>query len=827
MKKVTALVLAFAILFQVFGIVSFADAPEQYNGDVLMAVNTSFYENAKYTAHNVEPDIFYGGEYLSDESENTSEVQAPCFDIIDNVRPLSQKEADRIDAAKAKAGTDAVGKPVEYKIGDTKKVTSTDVDKDVTVKCIYIGTSCTVWKQVEECADDPLSDEQCIELEKWFEDIIPVELELFGDRRIDTDGDGKIAIFFHEMKDSYAGYVDYSDFIDSDGKTDSVYMRQNESSPHCDCIHVSVSTEYGYAHTVMIHEYQHYIHYSYGFVGKTNATYFKAASAVTEGFSSAAEYILLGYWRYYFNDSQIESLYYFQFPESYGLEFVFFQYVRTRYAQLTGDAEGEYPGKNVYRAILERMDAKGHDGFRVAADLLYPQQEYPGLKSADDRLKQLVVDFWSAALLKEKTGIHGFNGEPVAEYVNIYVSDFDNDEEITVCPGMADFRRISIGSCSEAVVDKADKNIVFIAFDGLYNHLYYDADCQETKTLVQSVGKNEWFYTPYFRRDNSVLFPGRSFKYWEYEGVKYTEDEIITSDGDVTIHGVTEAAEPVGIGSYNFDYPEYKYKCFAFTPVTSNYYKLCYGDYLFVCNANSVYSCITEAAYHEERNSAVYWFEAGETYHIYCKVYDTDWAEEDEDYYTLDIVVQEAHYKLTCDYRGVNGRKNIVYDGYDSYYLPTGSLYFDALKTGKMLLGWSKDQNATEACYESGDYLDIQEDTTVYAVWDDIDEIKEGTSFVPIHPYKRFKFLGWSTVKNASEPEYQAGDEIFSFDDVTLYAVYENTSEKIELTAIEKLLVIPRLSRWFFRCLAFAIKNISGAMNGTFLVSTDTEMGSV
>lgn len=63
----------------------------------------------------------------------------------------------------------------------------------------------------------------------------------------------------------------------------------------CDCTHAWRSKNLNDMKTVLLHEYRHYIHFSYGYVGKTNGTCFYLYSAVTEGFSAAAEHLLIDY----------------------------------------------------------------------------------------------------------------------------------------------------------------------------------------------------------------------------------------------------------------------------------------------------------------------------------------------------------------------------------------------------------------------------------------------------------------------------------------------------------------------------------------------------
>ena len=117
--------------------------------------------------------------------------------------------------------------------------------------------------------------------------------------------------------------------------------------------------------------------------------------------------------------------------------------------------------------------------------------------------------------------------------------------------------------------------------------------------------------------------------------------------------------------------------------------------------------------------------------------------------------------------------------------------------------GWDTDESADNVVYEAGDGFEINQDTTVWAVWgaraveDTIvisydanggtgapegedTGVAEGeeashtvSDAVPTNGDKIF--LGWSTVKNG-EVEYEAGDELKATTDTILYAVWQDAA---------------------------------------------------
>lgn len=123
-------------------------------------------------------------------------------------------------------------------------------------------------------------------------------------------------------------------------------------------------------------------------------------------------------------------------------------------------------------------------------------------------------------------------------------------------------------------------------------------------------------------------------------------------------------------------------------------------------------------------------------------------------------------------------------------------------KEGYEFTGWSTTQGGS-VVYEPGDTFDIENDTTLYAVWEQksVDytltydanggegapaaETKSSStgsarftvsSVVPTRD--GYKFLGWSKDRNSTVEEYIAGDTMTVTADTTLYAVWEKKQEK-------------------------------------------------
>ncbi len=99
-----------------------------------------------------------------------------------------------------------------------------------------------------------------------------------------------------------------------------------------------------------------------------------------------------------------------------------------------------------------------------------------------------------------------------------------------------------------------------------------------------------------------------------------------------------------------------------------------------------------------------------------------------------------------------------------------GTLAPEPLKVSAVCLGWSASDDGNNIDYKCGETFTVERDMTLRAVWsNDVQTVIP--SAVPSKT--GYKFLGWSTDSNASEPEYTAGANAYINSDITLYAVWE------------------------------------------------------
>ncbi len=463
-----SLLLSAIILFSCT-VSGFSADTEKYTGKVLMALNTDydyFYcEDGYYFFTGDNSAVTAGSEKKSESSgKNTAD------DVVDNVVVASPEEYTAYLKAHKNENQSILSS--SYKVGDTKRIIAHYEDNAgrgrINIKCIYEGKDCTVWTQVFDDGSLFSSEKEAKKVADYFDSVHRAEEEIFGQNLIDADGDGKFAIISYDIYDEYglAGYMNYDDLSNKLGFTDKVYTPSGIlGGNHMDCVYLKDLTDLGTA----VHEYQHYLFAGNNYRGKTNFDLpLRAETFVDEGFSMCAE-VIISEFRFDLNSAmeRADEISLIDFDtdwDCYEVAGAFCNYLRNRYAVLTGDKTKDFAGKDFYLEYHGRRNRDNHyKSMEVFADILYPENKYPGLKTSADRAKQLITDFWKAVLLNEKTGIHGFNGEEIVRGLSIEEEPPLNIEALK--PGMARFYLLNSFEQGEAVIKSKSENIYFEAFD--------------------------------------------------------------------------------------------------------------------------------------------------------------------------------------------------------------------------------------------------------------------------------------------------------------------------------------------------------------------------
>lgn len=157
-------------------------------------------------------------------------------------------------------------------------------------------------------------------------------------------------------------------------------------------------------------------------------------------------------------------------------------------------------------------------------------------------------------------------------------------------------------------------------------------------------------------------------------------------------------------------------------------------------------------------------------------------------------------YKLEFDLQGGTGSFPAMYGNKGATLVIPRTT---PTKGSTTFFGWAE-QPGGQAIYNPGDFYTIQNDTILYAIWDNMSmdnwtityDANGGTGApsrqtaymwteIVITSKKPtrdgYQFLGWSLYRNATEAEYQPGQSISGWYDMILYAVWEEDSSRMYL----------------------------------------------
>ncbi|GEM_PF-5469926 len=733
-KKVLSFALALILAFQAVGIgVSAVSSSITKNGRVFAVINTNYLSDSSITFTTYSEDA---PEYEPEEElQGASADVRNQGDVIDGFKFSSQSEYENaVESLKKQCKTKSKG----YKVGDKKKFGMNYYSSERTLQCGYVGEYCTVWYQLDSDEIDYENIEKtCKETAEFADEKIPQELELLGDCRIDTDGDGKIAIYIEDML-GVGGYFSSSDFFRT--------VLSDLRGVYCDCIHVCPDYSINeYMGSIIVHEYQHYINFSYS-VLNSGSRYSFGITYLEEAFSTSMEYVLNDDSLRYFNilntyqDNDVSLTASAYDNHSYELSFIFGQYIRTRYAALIGDKSADKPGKGIYKLFLEkRGTVNGFEELEVLADILYPAEKYPELKNSGERSKKLIEDFWLAMLLNEPTGDHGFNGDKLFEDCS-FGNGFDtlyNSQEIELRSGMAQFFMTEDDNDTELTIESKSDNLSVIPIEDRFYKL-------TLKSTNSDFDDELIYYTESYNLYNrSDYFEKKGYKLigWSYEDGATEPDfgvnDTIFISENTTLYTVFENASiPIEM---NHEYSAEDSDFFVFSPDESGYYSINGDLNLTVWNKNPDYDAIRN----EDECLPSYNYESGRTFYfekskdyLICYAEDPFTVTKETDQHTLTIVY---------------GDDTFVFGGRNEYYLYDCEMY---ILSGKNFKGFSKENNSDMIDYYFGDIVTLTGDTTLYAVYGPEIELHEGENIIPAYATS-LVFNPPSNGKYVFEAEYE------------------------------------------------------------------------
>lgn len=463
MKRRVCILLTLAMLLAILPVSSLAAYTHTYYGDILMAVNTNTSTQNKPVE--LEPEAYtpYSAvEAAAAAPEGAYRVDAPLPPAVPIDPPSDSPVRQSVRAAQSYTAGSSTRSFTEY----------SKVRHDM--KCLYVGTNCTVWGCTSDYTAIQISQAQARQIGQEFDAKFPQMHQYFGSSWYDADGDGKIALLCYDIEQSYSpieqsynpytgSYFNYRGSYTAgyfwpldmtwNNNVNGIYY-ENPVNNGIDCVSIDtfpgMGSRYGTplddiprCYSTLFHEMQHLLCYSYQVINGPERAFGDLEVYLDEAFSMAAEHLLYGPQDDrvdYFNSSayQLGSglTHWDNTLSHYSNSYLFGQYLRVRYEQL-------HPGQGpqIYRLVQQRRNADNvGKTLDAIATLLQTDPE------------TLLADFWQAVYQRADSGIYGFNGEDWADALNPPVTSL-NAYNTRIDSGGVRFYRLNGGYESAGQAD--------------------------------------------------------------------------------------------------------------------------------------------------------------------------------------------------------------------------------------------------------------------------------------------------------------------------------------------------------------------------------------
>ena len=290
-----------------------------------------------------------------------------------------------------------------YQVGDKKTfwVTNFDtgLDYQIDAELMYSGKKANVWVHNNEIT---LSDAE--KIGKEFDDNIYSTIVNYFGNESDVDGDGKIHILCFDIQDGFDGFGGYIAGYFYPGDLFDVYH-----SNHSELFYIDTypamgmgSKDVARAYETLAHEFQHMVNVNRNVIIEGDSDGMDVW--LDEMLAMAAEQIYSGkvltdridYYNYSPSIANGHSLLYWdEYGDTlanYSLSYLFGQYVKIQTGQ----------GDRIFKEIL----ADRFNDYRAVENAV---KKY--IRS-DMTFGKFLTNFRIALLLKERSGLYGFNGDP-------------------------------------------------------------------------------------------------------------------------------------------------------------------------------------------------------------------------------------------------------------------------------------------------------------------------------------------------------------------------------------------------------------------------------
>lgn len=231
-----------------------------FTGDVLAAVSTRLSTSSQTSGS------FYAREGLTTVVEDERLQDAMFNRYVDEstgdemtVIELTFPELVPQEPPAEELASDSLVEPeASYAVGATKNIVD-DEGYYRGVKCLYVGTYCTVWGSTGDAASICLTSAQAKSIGTKFDSYYPSTTSAFG-AGYDTDGDRKVAILCYDISKDYyygtgntytAGFFRRADLVDSSGYINGEYFGPSNYTIGMDAIHMDTYPGMGYGSNLM------------------------------------------------------------------------------------------------------------------------------------------------------------------------------------------------------------------------------------------------------------------------------------------------------------------------------------------------------------------------------------------------------------------------------------------------------------------------------------------------------------------------------------------------------------------------------------------------
>lgn len=366
---------------------------------------------------------------------------APDSDVLSCATALEAPESSAPSFSSAVAASSSYarnGQTADYKVGDTRRFFARDRESEGFVaRVAAVGELWTIW--VEE-GYDLFSDAVLEQIKNELDAAIPKTYESFGTAdRYDLDDDGKVAFVFRAFG------VDYADgeFREEDLLTEKELEGMGSAKPgfanSMDMLHVDIDVcknpdgsrffDRDRVMTVLVHELQHLICYAQtggdGEMWLNEA--FSQASAGIAGYGKRFEVDMSYLSTFIYNavgvpfvcrGSEDPAAYLdsYERAATYAQWFLFSRYLANQTRGFESDDGQLRGGDEIYKSVFACKRNVDDFGACTEERLMETLQEigYAGKGRTVETLDELVLNYNTALLLREKTGPYSLTNDPRA-----------------------------------------------------------------------------------------------------------------------------------------------------------------------------------------------------------------------------------------------------------------------------------------------------------------------------------------------------------------------------------------------------------------------------